>query len=306
MENVLILLSTFNGEKFIKKQLRSILEQDYAGNIHILIRDDGSTDRTRSIIEEFRCECEEINHRSIELHAGKNVGPGRSFLRLINKCRKADFYFFADQDDIWDADKVRVAVGAININEPILYSCAYRVVDRNERVTLQRSVHTPGWDKPLRALFYSESLGCSMAMNSKMMAIVKSYHFDHCMMHDNLVMLIALLKGKVIYDEKPHFCYRIHGANSQGLSPRKKAPKAWVREKMNLFLHGEDYDLCKTADQLLRSGIRKEYQMDMILLRDHKKNPEKKIKLLLHKDMSPDKPLRWRISVICHILFNLY
>lgn len=306
MNSVIILLSTYNGEQFLGLQLQSILEQDYPGNIHILIRDDGSTDQTISIIEEYICKCKELENRSIELHTGKNVGPGRSFMRLVNKCRKADVYFFADQDDVWDKDKVRIAVNAVSTGEPVLYSCGYRVTDREGNITLQKSSHSPDWDRPLRALFYSESLGCSMAMNAAMMDMIKSFHFDRCMMHDNLIMLIALLKADVIYDDQAHFDYRIHGANSQGLAPRKKTPKAWIKEKMNLFLKGEDYDLGKIADKLLRSGIKKEYQQDMILVRDYKKCFSKKIKLLLHEDINPDKPLRWRISVYCHILFNLY
>ena len=212
----------------------------------------------------------------------------------------------ADQDGVWDTDKVRIAVDAVRTQEPVLYSCAYRVIDRNGNVTLHKSSHSQDWDRPLRALFYSESLGCSMAMNSSMMKIIKSFQFDRCMMHDNLIMLIALLKAKVIYDEQAHFDYRIHGANSQGLSPRKKLPVAWIREKWNLFLYGEDYDLGQIAEKLLQSKVKEEYQQDMILVRDHKKSISKKIKLLLHKDMNPDKPFRWRISVNCHILLNLY
>ena len=306
MENVIILLSTYNGEQFLNLQIQSILKQDYPGKIHILVRDDGSSDRTISIIEEYICKCEEMENRSIELHIGKNMGPGRSFMRLVNKCRKADVYLLADQDDVWDTDKVRIAVDAVRTEEPVLYSCAYRVIDRNGNVTLLKSTHSPEWDRPLRVLFYSESLGCSMAMNSAMMKIIKSFQFDRCMMHDNLIMLIALLKAKVIYDEQVHFDYRIHGANSQGLAPRKKLPTAWIREKWNLFLYGEDYDLGQIAEKLLQSGVKEEYRQDMILIRDYKKSISNKVKLLIHQDMNPNKPLRWRISVNCHILFNLY
>ena len=102
MQKVTVLLSSYNGSKYIEEQINTIFHQDYDGDIEILIRDDGSEDNTRELIRQHETD----EHRKITLITGKNVGPQKSFLELIRKAGNSDYYFFADQDDVWHCNKL--------------------------------------------------------------------------------------------------------------------------------------------------------------------------------------------------------
>lgn len=94
MYKVAVLLSTYNGSKYIKEQIDSILSQEGV-NIDIYIRDDESTDETVNIIYEYKSN-------NIFLTEGKNIGVGNSFMELLYSVPEIyDYYAFADQDDIW-------------------------------------------------------------------------------------------------------------------------------------------------------------------------------------------------------------
>ena len=110
-------MSTYNGEKYIRMQLDSILGQTYE-NLCLLIRDDGSTDRTVSILEEYAKRDNRITY-----YTGKNIGVIQSFLELLrNSSEEAGYYAFADQDDVWLPEKIGRAVEKIEaVQEPALY-----------------------------------------------------------------------------------------------------------------------------------------------------------------------------------------
>ena len=94
MKKVIILLSAYNGEKYIREQIKSIINQTYS-EIKIYVRDDGSKDQTPQILKEFADE------GMIKLYLGENIGFVKSFLWLVKNCENADYYAFADQDDVW-------------------------------------------------------------------------------------------------------------------------------------------------------------------------------------------------------------
>ena len=115
---IAIFLSTYNGSRYLKKQLDSIANQTYIDLIHLYIRDDGSSDSTLDIISKYSCKM------NITVILGDNVGPAKSFWELFtNKDIMADYYAFCDQDDIWDKDKVEKGVKALNdsIGLPMLW-----------------------------------------------------------------------------------------------------------------------------------------------------------------------------------------
>ena len=103
-------MSTYNGEKYIREQLDSIIAQ--VGDMHavIYVRDDGSTDATVSILEEYASAHEEIE---IRIDRASNVGASKSFLTATRECPDADIYAYSDQDDIWMQGKLGAAVSAI-------------------------------------------------------------------------------------------------------------------------------------------------------------------------------------------------
>ena len=77
-----VLMSTYNGEKYIREQLDSIFEQEDV-NVKLFVRDDGSADRTRNILKEYA-----VTYELMDLSDGERVGPGESFMRLLCKAKE--------------------------------------------------------------------------------------------------------------------------------------------------------------------------------------------------------------------------
>lgn len=125
MKKVAIFLSVYNGAKYLKQQIESILNQDYS-NIELLIRDDGSTDESLDIIKSFNDERINI----IEDDKG-NLGYPAGFYELIKQKPIADYYAFADQDDVWKTSKISRAIEKLSKyeNEVVAYYAGYDVCD---------------------------------------------------------------------------------------------------------------------------------------------------------------------------------
>ena len=102
-KQIAILLSTYNGDKFLRSHLDSLVNQSVK-NFNVFIRDDGSIDGTREIVEVY---CKKYSN-FYQIPSTNNVGAAESFLYLL-KMVESDYYMFADQDDIWLRNKVRNA-----------------------------------------------------------------------------------------------------------------------------------------------------------------------------------------------------
>ena len=116
--NIVILLATYNGERFLKEQIESLYEQTYT-QWDIYVHDDGSSDNTIQILEEYEKEKDNFHI----LRYPSMGGSANNFFSLLKRV-KAQYYFFADQDDIWDTDKLKTAVGFLekrNPEIPLLY-----------------------------------------------------------------------------------------------------------------------------------------------------------------------------------------
>jgi len=111
---VLILMGTFNGERFIREQLDSIAAQTHK-NWKLVISDDGSTDKTLDIAKQW---AKEVGDEQVELREGPRQGFAQNFLSMAcDPNLRADFYAFCDQDDIWMKEKLSVAVRAAQTHE---------------------------------------------------------------------------------------------------------------------------------------------------------------------------------------------
>ena len=98
---IAVLMSTYNGQKYLDEQLMSIADQTFSKMMTLYIRDDGSTDNTLKIIEKWKKKID------IVFFQGENVGPARSFWKLLmNSEIQADYYAFCDQDDIWNGELI--------------------------------------------------------------------------------------------------------------------------------------------------------------------------------------------------------
>lgn len=206
---IAILMSTYNGEKYLNEQLESIYMQDVDAKITVYIRDDGSRDRTIEIIEFW------ADKLDIVRFDGENVGPACSFWKLFKlKEVEADFYAFCDQDDIWDSNKLQTGVRALNgLDEEALWCSNCRVVDQNGRI-IDDSMYDYTPDFSIISQFVcGTTQGCAMMINDKLRKHILQSEIESIPMHDFVVMTYAIARGKIYYEKNPTFSYRVHNDN---------------------------------------------------------------------------------------------
>lgn len=229
--SIVILLSTYNGEKFLREQIESLLSQSVHADI--CVRDDGSHDGTRHIL------CEYARRGLLSWYAGRNIGPGKSFFDLSLHAPDADFYSFADQDDVWDRDKLETAVHALRPlrpNVPALYCGAVRPVDAElNPLAVPSPQHTELTFA--RALAEPLTQGCTFVFNARAMKDFRRFKASNIDIHDwALYRIVTALGGSVIYDTTPHMSYRQHSGNAIGMLPH--GPKKFLF-RLERFLTGK-------------------------------------------------------------------
>lgn len=207
-----VLLSTYNGEKYLSCQLDSLLAQEYK-NITIFIRDDGSSDDTVSIIRNYANKNNNIVFiNDPEKVSSQNIGYIKSFLTLLDESGEADFYAFCDQDDYWEPNKISRGVNALSNadqKDPLLYSSSYWYCDANLN-TSGAYLHLPEQISFKDTFFYTTTFGFSMLFNKKLRDIVLLAGKNHGVPHDTICERLAALFGKCVFDNEKTAKYRRH------------------------------------------------------------------------------------------------
>lgn len=243
METVYILLSTFNGQKFLDEQIDSLYNQKNIST-HLIIRDDGSSDDTVAIIEKW------VNKYPswITFLKGNNIGFACSFANLVsnalNLYPKAQYFAFCDQDDVWLPDKLYKAVNILSklpSTVPTLYFSNSTVVDSNlEPICLFWRANEVRPSKE-GALIQNFAQGCTEVFNRHAASMFVDHFTEDVKLHDYFIYLQCIFLGKVIYDENSYLLYRQHGNNQIG-------KKTKIRKIVNLFrsriLKGDCYNRC--------------------------------------------------------------
>lgn len=210
--SVLVIMSTYNGEKFLREQIHSILEQKNV-NLTLVIRDDGSEDRTRNIINEY--EKKDIRVKAIY---GENLGFRKSFFNTLRDYASTEFeYFaFADQDDVWLPQKLDVAIRKLNeLNcKKKLYVSSLNVVDRNLNPMYINSFDGLKISYG-SALSRQRLAGCTMVFDNALAMLCKKYDMDEfqkdLISHDGALYYICLAcGGKVVFDKNSYIKFRRH------------------------------------------------------------------------------------------------
>ncbi|MBD5393059.1 MAG: glycosyltransferase [Lachnospiraceae bacterium] len=216
LPKVNILLSTYNGEKYLAEQLDSLLAQTYE-NIRIYIRDDGSADDTLSIIKAYMDKrAENGGHQIILLDNSKkeNLGYMKSFWTLLEKSDAADYYAFCDQDDFWLPDKIKLGVYALekeNSELPLLYSSSFIYCDENlnfKKNPVTRN--TPVIFKD--TMFYAPAYGFTIIINQSLKNLALSASSLENIPHDGWCQKIAASMGRLIVDPVQSAKYRRHSS----------------------------------------------------------------------------------------------
>lgn len=204
---VAIMMSTYNGERFIEQQLDSLVKQQKVC-IYIFIRDDGSTDNTIKVIENFKVK---RNFRDIYLTKGKNVGYAKSFLNIVKDIPECyDYYFYCDQDDIWDIDKITIATNVLKDTKSVYVSSLRYVDDNLNTIKIREYKDIP---TTLPSIFTRMRFaGCTMGFTPEIVHAAKILlnNFQYIYItHDAFILSLCEALGGTIYvDQKPHISYR--------------------------------------------------------------------------------------------------
>ena len=241
---VCVLMSSYNGEKYIKEQIDSILAQEEV-EIYLLIRDDGSRDATLDILEKY----EKLDN--VSLIKGENLGVKKSFLSLIAMAPDYfDYYALSDQDDYWLKDKMISAINHIegageNLDDNFLYYSNTCLVDENLFPLNEKGYNV---DIPYNfgeILIRNCASGCTYVFGRKLKSLIQTrrdVNIEKIPMHDHWINMICLATGgKIIFEKKSHILYRQHGENlvgSQKNSFFKKVIKSSLFKKTdNRYIH---------------------------------------------------------------------
>lgn len=218
MCKVVVLLSTYNGEKYLQQQLDSLLAQKNV-ELDILIRDDCSQDCTIDILSKYSSR-----YSCISYYRGENKRPRDSFFDLLNNCGTYDFYAFCDQDDYWEPEKLFEAISMIQkeVNDgPVLYCSNLKVVDENLRFCRMNRTKKISLDNKFYAFTEFPAVGCTEVFNHNAAMLIRRNVSPNCLMHDSWVFTTCQFFGKVIYDNNAYICYRQHGNNVIGARESK-------------------------------------------------------------------------------------
>ncbi len=220
-----ILLSTYNGERYLSEQIDSILAQTYT-EWRLYIRDDGSRDGTKAILKIYaKAHPERI---FIDETEPNGLGAMRSFEYLLAQHGDADYFAFADQDDVWLPDKISLCMETIQQEEakhpdkPIVVHTDLRVVDEqlcelSPSFWAYGGIHPEILDTNIYYLAICNSVtGCAMLMNRAARESVLPFP-AHVFMHDAWIGIRVLSTGgKVLPIPQKTILYRQHGDNVCG------------------------------------------------------------------------------------------
>jgi glycosyltransferase involved in cell wall biosynthesis len=223
-----VALCSYNGEKYIKKQLESIFNQTIPVD-EIIICDDGSNDRTIEIISQIQNE----NPTKINLHQNtKNLGCTKNFEKAIELCQ-GDYIFLSDQDDLWKKDKVEKTLAIFNQNPNAegVFSNA-ELIDDSDNLIPNQTI----WD----SIFFLEKefskpidffniiskngnivTGATLCIKKQVKDFIFSFT-DDIVLHDEKITTLLVLRESLYYSTENLISYRIHQNQQVGMKNRNK------------------------------------------------------------------------------------
>lgn len=242
-KKILVLMSTYNGEAYIKEQLDSILQQTITKDLQmdLYIRDDGSSDTTHVILEEYKQQYENIT-----IEYGHNIGVIASFFDIIKQAKEYDYYALADQDDIWLPDKLSIGVekiSTLDMEQPALYASCSLLVEND-----MQGNETTQTDR--RGLTFNNVIiqnlmpGHTQIFNQALADFLNAYEFDtsRIVVHDFWIALLTISFGNITFDNQYHTLYRQHHNNAVGYG---HGAFGWLRVRIQRILNSAAKDITR-------------------------------------------------------------
>ncbi len=238
-KRVLILMTTYNGEKYLAQQIDSIMHQTY-NNWKLIIRDDGSIDDTIKILSEYKKRDDRIE---VFQNTSSKHGAYLNFWTLIhivkNEYIDYDYYFFSDQDDVWEPDKIETMIfegEKISSKKPLLLYGDMRVINQENQLVYESLNQMMGiGEMSGYSLLFTHGFlwGCDICVNRELFTRMPLLPLDNpnigIMSHDNYMGKYALLKGKIKYIDQIMINHRRHDNNTTDSYSMRLTPSIIIK-----------------------------------------------------------------------------
>ena len=211
-KDIAILMSTYNGERYLAEQIDSILHQTYIDRIDLYIRDDGSKDSTKEILKKYQEQ-----YPNIKIFNEENIGCTASFFKLLKIVDGYDYYAFSDQDDVWKANKIEKAIEKIQeYEEAVLYGSRSTLVDEELNpigLTQKCNRGITFYNALIQNLMPGHTQVFNHAFKQKINIEIDT---NQLIVHDYWLALLATAFADVVFDNESYTLYRQHGNNAIG------------------------------------------------------------------------------------------
>ncbi len=283
-KKVAVMMSSYNGEPYIEEQINSILHQDGV-DVFLYIRDDGSADGTRRILQKYS------STGNVFIQYGKHLGIGNSFMELLWSLPDAyDYYSFSDQDDIWEEDKLITAVKHLsNVAGCALYVSNLECVDADNNSIGMRFEPDMVFDGSLLSVICRGGCyGCTQVFSRELFLLLRCKRPSKGLLrgplHDTWVSVSAAAAGKIIFDMESHIRYRRHGKNYTSFNPGRK--KLWKSRFSKLIHRDKRNNRSRTAREVLTQypeSVEKDKDKDLLYILAFPRKISNRAALIKHR-----------------------
>lgn len=264
----IVLISCYNGEKYLREQLDSILQQTYA-SLEILARDDGSTDSTASILAEYERatlpggEMQRYGKTIRVLRDGLRLGYPECFYELMRNAQGAQYIAFSDQDDWWYPEKIERAVEALEAKggsgKPLLTFCESEQCGENlNSIRVRKTPDEIGL--PACALNASLAPGFAIVITRALMEIAIPRATKTSIHHDRLLCRAAAYFGEIVPERRAYAKHRLHDTSYTAEHRPDSGTKIEREDGVWRELRAENAEFLKRYGDLLNTKAKKEVE----------------------------------------------
>ncbi len=296
MYKVSVVMSTYNGQKYLKEQIDSILNQKDV-NVNLYIRDDHSSDDTISLLAEYA-----EDYPNVSFCKGENKGFANSFLQALKDCPEADFYAFSDQDDVWDKKKLITCINVL-VKGNFSLVCS-NMLTCDEKLNPIAPYYRQSWNSPYKGMSFLLPVGHGMSMvfNNKIRRYAIRVQEQIPISHDLFLGAIASYMGEVGFIHKPLSLYR---RLNNSLS-RKRPLKMLTHRIGSLFIDRGVNQICANIFlEYYGHELDDESAKLLVAIATYKRNLKSKLSLIKNPRMAYPGLFGW-IIIKTKILFNRF
>ena len=281
MKRVIVIMSTYNGEKHIERQLDSIFAQ-VGVSVEVLVRDDKSKDNTVQVIEKYK----RLNpQNAITIIKGENLGFAKSFWTALSLSQDADYYAFSDQDDVWKKDKLIKCIGIMNGNSnyPQLSYCKMQRSDVNlNKLDEQVDILKPEQLSKKITLIKTYNYGAATVINKAAKNLVcRVWPNIEDLPHDMWIGLLCFWFGKVYFVDEPLYYWIRYDTSVTGEGTKRTG----IKYRLQQSLKKKSYPNVSEELLMYYNDLLEQEDVDFLnKIKNYKNNFGDKISLLLDKN----------------------